>query len=47
MTGVTWFVQVVHYPPDGVPELVTGSWLRTVAWTAHSALILAMLAAAD
>ena len=27
-------------------KLVTGSWLRTIAWTAHSALVLAMLAAA-
>ena len=33
--------------PDGVPGLVTGSWLRTIAWTAHSAVVLAMLAAAD
>jgi hypothetical protein len=51
---VTWLstalIQVPqhrHLSPDGVRQLVTGSWLRTIAWTAHSALILAMLAAAD
>jgi hypothetical protein len=50
---VTWLstalIQVPqhrHLSLDGVRTLVTGSWLRTIAWTAHSALILAMLAAA-
>ncbi len=89
MTGVGWFVQVVHYPlmgavggaafedyhrahsrltgrvvlgpmaielagsallvaqrPAGVGALVAGSWLRTLAWTAHSRVVLGMLAAA-
>ncbi|HYM52832.1 MAG TPA: hypothetical protein VEW45_05015 [Candidatus Dormibacteraeota bacterium] len=32
--------------PDGVTSLVAGTWLRTVAWTAHSGLVLAMLASA-
>ncbi len=98
MTGVGWFVQVVHYPLmgaiggaafedyhrarsrltgrvvlgpmvielagsallvaqrpagvgalaawAGVGALVAGSWLRTLAWTAHSGVVLGMLAAA-
>ena len=50
---VTWLstalLQVPQHrrlSPDGVRALVTGSWLRTIAWTAHSAVVLAMLAAA-
>jgi hypothetical protein len=50
---VTWLstalLQVPQHrrlSPDSVRALVTGSWLRTVAWTAHSAVVLAMLAAA-
>jgi hypothetical protein len=34
-----------HLTPDGVSALVTGSWVRTLAWTAHSGLVLGMLAA--
>jgi hypothetical protein len=32
--------------PDGVSVLVAGSWLRTLLWTAHSGVVLAVLAAA-
>lgn len=50
---VTWFstaaVQVPRHrtlTPDGVKSLVAGTRVRTVAWTAHSVLVLAMLASA-
>ena len=50
---VTWLstalIQVPQHrrlAPEGVRALVAGSWLRTLVWTAHSGLVLGMLAAA-
>jgi hypothetical protein len=40
MTGLIWFVQVVHYP------LVATNWIRTAAWTFRSLLLLVVLRAA-
>ena len=52
LASLTWLstalIQVPQHrglTPDRVPELVAGSWVRTIAWTAHSALVLGMLAA--
>jgi hypothetical protein len=49
---VTWLsTALIRVPqhrllsPDRVPALVTGAWVRTAAWSAHSAVVLAMLAA--
>lgn len=49
---ITWastaLIQVPQHrrlSPDGVRALVAGSWLRTLAWTAHAGLVLGMLAA--
>ena len=56
MTGLIWFVQVVHYPLLGVVEarefgayhrdrsLVATNWIRTVGWTARSVVSLVMVA---
>jgi hypothetical protein len=38
MTGLVWFVQVVHR------SLVATNRLRTASWTAHSAIVLVMVA---
>lgn len=53
LAAATWVSTVaVQMPqhrrltPDGVTVLVAGSWLRTLSWTAHSGVVLAMLAAA-
>jgi hypothetical protein len=50
---VTWVstaaVQVPRHrtlTPDGVKSLVAGTWVRTIAWTAHGGVMLAMLNAA-
>jgi hypothetical protein len=54
LAAATWLstalIQIPQHgalSPDGVSGLVTGSWVRTIAWSAHSAVVLAMLAAAD
>jgi hypothetical protein len=47
--GSTVLVQMPQHRalgPAGVPALVALSWPRTVAWTAHSAVVLGVLAAA-
>jgi hypothetical protein len=53
LAAATWVsTAVVQVPrhqrltPDGVSALVAGSWPRTLAWTAHSGVVLGMLAAA-
>ena len=50
---VTWVstaaIQVPRHrtlTPDGVKGLVAGAWVRTIAWTAHGGVMLAMLDAA-
>lgn len=54
LAAATWVstaaVQVPRHrslEPDGVNALVAGDRLRTLAWTAHSAVVLAMLAQAS
>lgn len=50
---VTWVstaaIQVPRHrtlTPEGVKALVAGTWVRTIAWTAHGGVMLAMLDAA-
>lgn len=45
-TAVVQSPQHRRLRPAGVKALVAGSWPRTLVWTAHSGVVLAMLAAA-
>ena len=54
LAAATWLsTMLIQIPqhgrlsPEGVPALVAGSWVRTIAWTAHSGVVLVMLAAVD
>ncbi len=54
LAALTWattaLLQVPRHrslEPAGVPGLVASSWMRTAAWTAHSGVVVWMLASAD